>query len=544
VLRFSSMGEKEQVMLSVGLQPTTPFPGQRKGWQSRCLICGENVAPHFSTITSSVKSGKKSACSSCGSRKAQKTRLEKYLITLPLLLKAKGFQLSGPYSTAKTKTTFACTSCDKELSTTSDVILRGGRTCSCKKRPNRPLSKFAPKLAKELFDELNQGKTGDFIGTGTRSNVWWKCSANGHIFDSAPANRVRGAGCRYCKNMEAYPGENDLQSSHPGLLKELSRFQPPNVKPHTLLSGSSVKVRWACKKNSKHEYLASPYERISARQGCSVCAGKQVLVGDNDLKSCMPEIALEWDYEGNFPQVPENFTVGSNKVFQWQCGNNPKHKWKASIGTRAKGHGCEKCARLRVGFNDLASRASADPLRKHLLTEWSKKLNNKTTAEIAFSDNGKYWWNCSKKLHAPYQATSGNRWFSLSGCPSCAPSAYSTTEPGRFYFLQNNMLRAMKFGITNTTAKTDRVKKFKAHGWKVEKIVDHPDGLLIKKLETAMLHIVRTSWGLSPYLAKDEMLNMGGFTETFSSSGINAKAVIKLIELKYGSIQESMNSPE
>jgi hypothetical protein len=59
-----------------------------------------------------------------------------------------------------------------------------------------------------------------------------------------------------------------------------------------------------------------------------------------------------------------------------------------------------------------------------------------------------------------------------------------------------------------------------------------------------MLHIVRTSWGLSPYLAKDEMLNMGGFTETFSSSGINAKAVIKLIELKYGSIQESMNSPE
>lgn len=540
----TSGDEKTRVMVSVGLQPTMPFPGQRKGWKSKCLTCGDTVAPHFSSIVAAIKLGKKSGCSSCGARRAQRTRLETYLTVLPGLLSTKGFALAGPYTNAKSRTQFSCSTCEKVLVTTSDAILRGGVTCSCKKKPRKPLSKFASALSKELVDDLNLGKTADTIGTGLRSNVWWKCPKKGHFFDASPANRVRGAGCRYCQGLEAYPGENDLQSTHPELLKQLAREQPIGVKPRILSTGSSTKVRWVCQKNASHEYLASPYERIAAAQGCSICAGKQVLIGDNDLKTCAPEVALEWDYEANFPQRPEDFTVGSNRVFNWQCRHNPKHKWSATISTRTKGHGCGRCARLQIGRNDLASRASADQLRKHLTAEWSKSLNVKSPGEVAYSDNGKYWWDCAKQKHSPFQASPANRWFSLTGCPSCAPSAYSTTKPGRFYFLQNSQLKAMKFGITNTTSKTDRVKKFLSHGWKVERLVDHPDGLLIKKLETQMLYIVRSSWKLPSYLDRDEMLKMGGFTETFSNSHIDVDAIIKLIELEYESIQDAMTLPQ
>ncbi len=520
-------------MLSVGLLPLEPYPGARVGWKCRCLKCEAQVAPHFTTISQAVRKGIERGCALCGAAKGQQTRREAYFKKLPALLQARNFAVSGPYFSAKTPTTFQCLICMQEITSTSDVILGGNRKCSCQKLPRKSLAEFFPELARELFPEMNGGLTAERIGTGMRSKVWWKCPAKGHLYDASPANRVSGKGCRYCSGNYPYPGESDLASSHPELCQELAPEQPFGVSPKTLKSGSSTKANWMCRKNSKHIYPASPYERISTGAGCSFCAGKRVLVGDNDLCSTHPEVAEEWDYEANFPQRPEFFTAGSNKEFQWRCAWTSTHVWKAKIVTRTKGHGCNQCARVRSGRNDLRTMAELDPSRVHLLSEFDSSQNAKKPSEVAYADNSEYWWLCGKGLHPRYLARCSNRWFSLTGCPSCSPSAYSTAKPGRLYFLNNAELGSFKVGITNLATKTDRVKKFAGHGWTVEHKVEHESGLLIKQLEKRLLFIIREIWKLPPHLGASEMKNMGGATETFTRERASVEEIRSLIDFEF-----------
>ncbi len=530
---MTSEKNESSIMLSVGLLPMEPYPGARVGWKSRCLKCDALVAPHFSTITQAIKKGISRGCASCGAAKGQQTRREAYYRNLPGLLAARNFAVSGSYWNAKTPTAFRCLTCDQETLCTSDSIISGKRACSCQKLPRKSLARFFPELASELLNEMNGELTGERIGTGMRSSVWWKCPSQGHVYDASPANRVRGSGCRYCSGNEPYPGETDLASSHPELCQELAAEQPDGISAQTLKSGSSVKANWICKKNRKHVYPASPYERISSQSGCSYCAGKRVLLGDNDLNSTHPEVASEWDYEANFPQRPEWFTAGSNKEFQWRCGWNPNHVWRAKIITRTKGHGCNQCSRVKTGRNDLRTMAELDPSRQHLIQEWDSTGNEKTPSEVAYADNSEYWWLCGKGLHPRYLAKCSNRWFSLSGCPTCAPSAYSTSKPGRLYFLNNEGLGSFKIGITNLSTKTDRLKKFAGHGWATEHKVEHESGLLIKQLERRLLFIIREIWELPPHLGSLEMRNMGGATETFTRDRATVDEIKTLIDYEF-----------
>lgn len=524
--------DKVSLMLELGLHPLIEFPGQNKGWVSKCLKCGAEVAPHFQSIASAIRRGVDRGCRACGARRAQLKRREQYMAELPQLLAGVGFELTGNWLSAKSKTDLQCLVCRREIVSTTDSVLGRRKTCVCQKKPRRPLAVFHPELAKELENDLNGELTGQNIGSGMRRNVWWRCP-NGHVYDTWPARRVQGNGCRYCAGMAAYPGENDLATTHPNLVSELAEEQPNGVSAQSLKSGSNMMANWVCSKNSKHIYPMSPYDRITNNSGCSYCAGKRVLIGDNDLKTLFPEVAAEWDYELNFPQRPENFVAGSNKRFHWRCSWTPTHTWIASILTRTKGHGCNQCARVKTGFNDLQTRAAEDQSRSHLVIEWDQNLNEKDPKEVAFSDNDEYWWKCAAGIHDSYLAQCGNRWFSLTGCPSCAPSAYSTSKSGRFYFLSNSQKRAFKVGITNVESKTNRVEKFVTQGWSLEQQIENQSGLIIRNLEKRILYIIRQEWGLPAFLTKDEMRNQGGETETFSADFIAVDEMRKVIEFQY-----------
>jgi hypothetical protein len=283
----------------------------------------------------------------------------------------------------------------------------------------------------------------------------------------------------------------------------------------------------------------SPYDRITNGSKCSICSGKRVLSGDNDLASNFPEIAAEWDYTENFPVTPEEVTAHSNKRFTWICSWNSAHTWVASPNTRVKGHGCQLCSFVKVGVNDLKTKALADPLRAHLVIEWAKDLNEKSIDEVAYTANDEFWWNCGKGIHEPYLAKNSNRFLNLTGCPSCSPAAYSTTKPGRFYFLHNQELGAMKFGITNVSAKTDRIRKFASKGWTIVLTIDRDSGLLIKRLEKRMLFIVREIWQLPIQVSPIDMFGMGGATETFSDSHLDTMAISSLIRLEISELESA-----
>ena len=140
-------------------------------------------------------------------------------------------------------------------------------------------------------------------------------------------------------------GVDDLATLFPEVAAEADGWDPATVK-----AGSSThKRQWRCREG--HSYLATPKTRTSGGTGCPICAGRQVLVGYNDLQSLRPEIAAEahgWD--------PKEATISSGKKKEWICPEG--HTYEAVINDRTnrdRNVGCPYCAGRRVlkGVNDL-----------------------------------------------------------------------------------------------------------------------------------------------------------------------------------------------
>lgn len=75
-----------------------------------------------------------------------------------------------------------------------------------------------------------------------------------------------------------------------------------NLLPSQISPGSTVKVWWL--DHFGHAWLASPSKRTIG-QGCSVCSGKQIMIGVNDLASVEPEIAAQWHPTRNGDLTPQ-----------------------------------------------------------------------------------------------------------------------------------------------------------------------------------------------------------------------------------------------
>ena len=134
-----------------------------------------------------------------------------------------------------------------------------------------------------------------------------------------------------------------LSATHPELAREAFGWDPNQV-----VAGSHKKLEWLCPVG--HTFIAAVQDRTRRGDKCSICAGKQVLVGFNDLKFLFPEVANQaygWD--------PEEFTAGSGKKKDWKCEFG--HVWSATIGSRTgkDKSGCGVCGGKQVvaGINDL-----------------------------------------------------------------------------------------------------------------------------------------------------------------------------------------------
>ncbi len=102
-------------------------------------------------------------------------------------------------------------------------------------------------------------------------------------------------------------GVNDLQSQFPDIAAEAYGWDP-----ETVTAGSGKKQDWKCKEG--HIYSSAIYSRTGGGNGCSVCDGKKILAGFNDLQTKFPDIAAEayeWD--------PATVSAGTNQKKDWKC---------------------------------------------------------------------------------------------------------------------------------------------------------------------------------------------------------------------------------
>lgn len=72
---------------------------------------------------------------------------------------------------------------------------------------------------------------------------------------------------------------------------------------------------------------------------------------DNSLLAHHPDIALEWDYDRNFPLRPEDVSRGTNLKVWWVCEDNGDHRWQAFVKNRtqpSRRTGCPFCRKRKV----------------------------------------------------------------------------------------------------------------------------------------------------------------------------------------------------
>ncbi len=230
------------------------------------------------------------------------------------------------------------------------------------------------------------------------------------------------------------PGVNDLATTHPNLAKEAYCWDPT-----TVTRGSNKLKEWWCEKG--HPYKCTVKNKSLLNVPCGVCAGKQVLVGFNDLATTHPELAREayqWD--------ARTVTAGCNSKKLWWC---PKgHPYPATVDKRVAGRSCGYCAgrKVLVGYNDLATTHPEVAATAH---NWDPKTVSRG------SHTEKEWW--CEKGH-PFKAPVKARALEGTGCGVCegyqllvGVNDLATTHP---------LLAAQAYGWDpRTVTKADRKQK-------------------------------------------------------------------------------------
>lgn len=277
------------------------------------------------------------------------------------------------------------------------------------------VTSFAPAsmtLPYDLLDEWDAERnlplTPQTVTYGSHKSAWWRCE-NGHEWKAAIYTRSDGARCPYCTGRKVMVGFNDLATQSPELARQWDYEKNVPLVPADISAGSHRSVWWRCEKG--HSWRASIHSRASGC-GCPVCAGRQILVGENDLATVDPELAQEWDTARNGKLTPQDVLPGTEKKVWWVCEHG--HHWRAAVSARTnRQSGCPYCSGKLVlpGFNDLASQ---NPV---LAAQWDTERNGTLTPQqVTLTSNRKAWWICEKG-HS-FQAVIASR-AKGTGCPYC-----------------------------------------------------------------------------------------------------------------------------
>lgn len=278
-----------------------------------------------------------------------------------------------------------------------------------------------PELAAQWDPIKNGDLTPRQISRGSRKSVWWRC-AQGHTWSVSVAARARGENCPYCANKRVLAGFNDLMTTNPKLAQEWNYLKNMPLTPESVTYGSDKSVWWQCARG--HEWKAVIGDR-SRGNGCPWCAGKYLIVGENDLATIDPDLAREWHPTKNGSLTAQDVMAVSRREVWWQCSKG--HGWKAKISNRHWGNGCPYCANRKVlaGYNDLRT------THPGLADAWNFEKNGSLLPDMFMAGSRKkVWWRCENnhEWEATILSRSGG-----TGCPHCYREKRSRNALGAEY---------------------------------------------------------------------------------------------------------------
>lgn len=292
---------------------------------------------------------------------------------------------------------------------------------------------LCPDASKEWDYEKNANKLPSDYVKNSEVSVWWKCE-KGHSWRSKLILRAKGQNCPYCANKKVLLGYNDLNSTHPELIKEWDYEKNNKISPDKVVAGSNKTAWWKCR-ICGHSWKAIIASRTQRGHGCPCCGAEKAKLGrlknmasQNPLFGNYPHLEKEWDYEKNASLDISLLPASSNKFAWWICKNG--HSFKTRISSRSlKNVGCPYCSHQKIltGVTDLQT---VNPV---LAAEWDYEKNYPLKPSEVFPHTGKHaWWLCSVcgySWKAKIQNRSNGR-----GCPQCSYAGTSLTEQIIYYY--------------------------------------------------------------------------------------------------------------
>lgn len=237
-----------------------------------------------------------------------------------------------------------------------------GKCPHCYPRETRPfkiedsLAVRYPKIARQWHPTKNGNKTPYDYSYGSGKEVWWYDDTCRHEWPSRIANRtLNGSNCPYC-NSKIVTFETSLASVNPKLAKEWNYVRNLD-RPETVFPNSGKEVWWKCS-NSKcnYEWHATIANRNFGKTGCPSCGDHgKILTREKSLGFLYPEIALEWDNDGNCGKTPYDFFPHSDHVASWKC-KRKQHKFRARIADKVSNKViCRDCTKeFKTSFPEQA----------------------------------------------------------------------------------------------------------------------------------------------------------------------------------------------
>ena len=389
------------------------------------------------------------------------------------------------------------------------------------------LATLNPALAAEWHPTKNGDLTPQQVTARTNKKVWWRKNCDGtlHEWKATTANRAIWDGCSVCHGKTVQQGVNDLATLNPALAAEWHPTKNGDLTPQQVTARTNKKVWWKkeCVAGSlSHEWQAT-VENRSHGFGCSVCHGKTVQQGVNDLATLNPALAAEWHPTKNGDLTPQQVASRSRKKVWWkkECvAGGLSHEWQATIGERYAGNGCAVCHGKQVhkGVNDLAT------VNPAIAAEWHPTKNGDLTPDqFTAASNKTAWWVCNCGYEWKAQILGRYQGY---GCSSCAVSGYDPSKTGFLYVVYHDALGAWKVGIANNLER--RLKQHRLSGFAVDEAATVENtGDFIQRLETEILHLIfKTNGAVSLKDAGNDQFASSGYTETWLASSFTPSGIV------------------
>lgn len=245
-------------------------------------------------------------------------------------------------------------------------------------------------LHPEVMDEYDPTNEIDPYTVTERSNksAKWICRSNSdHKWMAKFDARAKGqGGCNICRGynygLMFYEEHSDFEQYYD---------TENNERPFNSYSNSSNEyVWWKCDKNHSFKWSIINFSRGGIFK-CPICTNKQLLVGENDLKSQYPDLAMEFDSEKNNILPEEILYTNTDDSTWWLCKEG--HSFQRSVWYRVNNvRECPICNRTIVvkGINDFES------TYPDVTNIWDYEANERTPDTISDRNNDKYSFKCQK----------------------------------------------------------------------------------------------------------------------------------------------------